>query len=54
MGGNAGNGGGDARNRGRNAGNLGGNAGDIIEIGKTKWKFIKYNSLLYLRLKKQN
>ena len=52
QGGNTGNGGGDAGHRSRNARNLGGNtgnrggiAGNIIEIKKTKSKFIKYNSL---------
>ena len=36
-----------------NAGNQGGNAGNITEIGETKLKFIKSNSLFLLKLKKR-
>ena len=52
--------GGNARNRGGNAGNLGenvenqvGNVGNIIEIEKTKWKFLKSNSLFFAEIKKK-
>ena len=36
-----------------NAGNQGGNAGNITEIGKTKLKFIKSNSLFFAEIKKK-
>ena len=60
LGENVGNQGGNGGNRdwnggklGGNARNKGGNAGNIIEIEKTKRKFIKSDSLFLLKLKKK-
>ena len=39
-------------NQGGNVENQGGNMGNIIEIEKTKWKSIKFDSLFLLKLKK--
>ena len=45
--------GGNTGNQGGNAVNQGGNAGNRTEIEKTKRKFIKFNFLFSLKLKRK-